>query len=261
MSILFEDIVFGPIKSRRLGTSLGINVLPTTQKICNFNCVYCECGWNKDESFINPQQQLHTRQEIKQALEKKMKEIKEEGIVLNSLTFAGNGEPTIHPEFSEIVDDVLKLRSQFYPEAEITVLTNSTGLNKTSVFDALLKIDNPILKLDAGSEEMFKSINRLNSSSVDFQKILSCLERFGKRGIIQTLLLRGNHNNETINNFSDKEFTLYLEHLKRINPRYVMLYAIDRETPEQNLEKISVPELESYAEKIRALGIEVKVYG
>lgn len=259
MSILFEDIVFGPIKSRRLGTSLGVNVLPTTKKICNFNCVYCECGWNEDNSVTD--KKLHSRAIIREALAKSLKEIKEEGIELNSITFAGNGEPTIHPEFSEIVDDVIEFRNQYHPDAKITVLTNSTNLNKPTVFDALLKIDNPILKLDAGSNEMFKSINRINTTSTSFQEILSNLKRFGEKGVIQTLLLRGKHNNEIIDNTSDEEFNLYLEHLQKINPRYVMLYAIDRETPEQNLEKLSLEELESYAEKIRALGIEVKVYG
>ena len=258
MSILFDQIVFGPIKSRRLGTSLGINVLPTEGKICNFNCVYCECGWN-EKTITN--KGLHSQEEIEIALIKKLHEIKDAGILLDSITFAGNGEPTIHPDFAEIIQVVVRLRNEFCPKAKITVLSNSTCLSKSTVFDALLQIDNPILKLDAGSEEMFRNINRLNSSSTGFNSIIDNLARFGSRAIIQTLLLRGKHHEEIIDNTSEEEFALYLEHIKRINPRYVMLYAIDRETPEQNIEKLTVEELESYAKRIREVGIETKVYG
>lgn len=263
MSILFDEIIFGPIQSRRLGTSLGVNVLPTTHKICNFNCVYCECGWNKPDTIIShdSRKKLHPRADIKEALNNKLEILKEKGILLNSITFAGNGEPTIHPDFAEIVSDTIELRDKYYPNAKTSVLTNSAYLSNSAVFDALLKIDNPILKLDAGSKEMFENINQVNSSSSDFEAILQKLIEFGNRGIIQTLLLRGKHNDTIIDNTSEKEFGLYLEHLRKINPKYVMLYAIDRETPEHNLEKLSLEELESFADKIRAIGIDVKVFG
>ncbi len=256
--MLFDEIVFGPIHSRRLGNSLGINLLPTKKKYCNYNCIYCECGWNeKDASF---KQALPSRKEVLTALEKRLIDLKEIETNIDSITFSGNGEPSIHPEFAGIIDDVIACRDKFFPNAIVTVLSNATRLYRQDIFNALQKIENPILKLDSGTEEMYKRINKPNFEVYNFSSLLENLIRFGNKATIQTLLLRGICNGEIIDNTTDKEFSAYLEHLKAIKPHLVMLYAIDRETPEKNLEKLSLSELEIYAEKIRATGIPTKTF-
>lgn len=255
--MLFEEIVFGPIHSRRLGVSLGVNVLPTEKKYCSFNCVYCECGWNVIDT--NVQVPLNKREDIRKALGKKLSENQNElNKTINSITFSGNGEPTIHPEILGIVNDVMELRDRYCPQAKISILSNSTNLVREDVFEALRKIDNPILKLDAGTEKMYETINEPVNSN--FEQIKQKLISFGNKAIIQTLLLRGEHNGKTIDNTSEEEFSAWLDTIKKIRPRMVMLYSIDRITPEKKLEKLLIPELESYAQRVRALGIETKTY-
>lgn len=256
--MLFEDIVFGPIKSRRLGTSLGINLLPTHKKLCNFNCVYCECGWNEDTKEIKDN--LHKKEDIKIALEAKLIEMRNNNISIDSITFSGNGEPTLNSEFSEIIDIVVVLRNLYAKNAKISVLSNATNLLRDDIFAALHKVDNPILKLDAGSEKMFYAINKANPQIINFQKIIDRLIAFGENAIIQTLLLRGENEGIRLDNTTEEEFGLWLEIVKRIKPRYVMLYPIDRITPESNLEKLTKEELELFANKIRTTGIETKTY-
>ncbi len=255
--MLFEEIVFGPIKSRRLGVSLGVNVLPTEKKYCSFNCIYCECGWNKIDTSI--QVPLNKREDIKAALYKKLSESTAEfNKTIDSITFSGNGEPTLHPEILGIVEDVIELRNQYCPQAKITILSNSTNLVREDVFKALQLIDNPILKIDAGSERMYKLINE--PVSCTFEQIKQKLIEFGNKCIVQTLLLRGECKGEKIDNTSEEEFSAWLEIVKQINPKSVMLYSIDRETPEKNLEKLLIPELEQYAQRVRNLGIETNTY-
>ncbi len=255
--MLFEEIVFGPIHSRRLGVSLGVNVLPTEKKYCSFNCVYCECGWNVIDT--NVQVPLNKREDIRKALGKKLSENQNElNKTINSITFSGNGEPTIHPKILGIVNDVMELRDRYCPQAKISILSNSTNLVREDVFEALRKIDNPILKLDAGTEDMYETINEPVNSN--FEQIKQKLISFGNKAVIQTLLLRGEHNGKIIDNTSEEEFSAWLDTIKKIRPRMVMLYSIDRITPEKKLEKLLIPELESYAQRVRALGIETKTY-
>ncbi len=255
--MLFENIVFGPIHSRRLGTSLGVNVLPTEKKYCSFNCIYCECGWNVVDTRINVP--FNKREDIRAALEHRLSSNTEaENTIINSITFSGNGEPTLHPDISGIVDDVISLRNKYCPQAKVTILSNSTNLVREDVFTALQKVDNPILKLDAGTEQMFKAINK--PVSAKFNDIVERLIAFGNKCIIQTLLLRGENDGVVIDNTSETEFSSWLEIVKRIKPRSVMLYSIDRVTPEKNLEKLLIPELEHYAVRIREAGIETTTY-
>ena len=256
--MLFEDIIFGPIKSRRLGNSLGINLLPTHKKLCNFNCVYCECGWNEDTKDIKDS--IHKKEDIRAALESRLIEIKEKNISVDSITFSGNGEPTIHPDFREIVDFVIELRNKYLRDAKITVLSNATTLAKEDVFEALHKIDNPILKLDAGREEMFYAISKTSPNQISFETVKQRLIAFGHNAIVQTLLMRGENDSIKLDNTSKQEFGAWLEIVKQINPRQVMLYAIDRVTPESKLEKLTIKELEFFADKVRAIGIETKTY-
>ena len=254
---LFSDIVFGPVKSRRLGVSLGINLLPTQKKVCNFNCIYCECGWNEksmDKNIILP-----TRAELKEKLEIKLMELTNSNLHIDSITFAGNGEPSIHPEFSEIVDDIIFLRNKYFPSAKTTLLSNAGLLNKDEIMQSILKLDNNILKLDCGTDKMFHLINRC-SDTIKLSEIVNNLKRFNGNLIIQTLFLRGKYLDEVIDNTSEVELKLWIEHIKEIKPQYVMIYPIDRATPAQGLEKITKTELEVIAEKLRLNGIESKVY-
>ncbi len=257
--MLFENTIIGPIHSRRLGNSLGINLLPLKRKFCTYDCIYCECGWN--EETIENKIELPSYEDVRNQLKKRIDELKAEGTVVDSFTFAGNGEPTLHPDFPKVVDLVVEIRNKYYPNAVITLLTNATQLSRPEIYNALLKLDNPVLKLDAGMAAMRNSINKPTAEKYSFDELVNNLILFGNRGIIQTLLLRGSNDGKIISNVSDEDFGEYIELLKKIRPKYVMLYAIDRATPEKDLEKLSVDELEIYAQKIRNEGIDVKVYG
>ena len=257
--MLFENTIIGPIHSRRLGNSLGINLLPLKRKFCTYDCIYCECGWN--EETIENKIELPSYEDVRNQLKKRIDKLKAEGTVVDSFTFAGNGEPTLHPDFPKVVDLVVEIRNKYYPNAVITLLTNATQLSRPEIYNALLKLDNPVLKLDAGMAAMRNSINKPTAEKYSFDELVNNLILFGNRGIIQTLLLRGSNDGKIISNVSDEDFGEYIELLKKIRPKYVMLYAIDRATPEKDLEKLSVGELEIYAQKIRNEGIDVKVYG
>lgn len=257
--MLFENIIIGPIHSRRLGNSLGINLLPLKRKFCTYDCIYCECGWN--EETIGNKVDLPSYDDVSEQLRRRISELKAEGVSVDSFTFAGNGEPTLHPDFPKVVDLVVEMRNEHYPNAVITLLTNATQLSRPEIYEALMKLDNPVLKLDAGTIAMRNNINKPTAEKYSFDELVNNLIRFGNRGIIQTLLLRGTNDGKTISNVSDEDFGEYIKLLKKIGPKYVMLYAIDRATPEKNLEKLTVDELEFYAQQIRNEGIDVKVYG
>ncbi|MCQ2303513.1 MAG: radical SAM protein [Bacteroidales bacterium] len=257
MGILFNDLVFGPLKSRRLGISLGVNLMPKAGKICSFNCIYCECGWNDDEKaahLIKPKKEA-----IEEALERKLKELKGTAIEPESITFSGNGEPTLHPQFAEIVDMVIRLRDLYCPKAVISVLTNGTMIGNDKVFNALNKIENNIVKLDGGTKECIEAIN-LPNFKFDLEKYIEQLKCFNGNLTIQTLFLRGEHNGKVIDNTTENEVNQWIEHLKAIRPKRVMMYVIERATPEENLEKISKAEMETIAEKVKSLGIETEIY-
>ena len=257
--MLFENTIIGPIHSRRLGNSLGINLLPLKRKFCTYDCIYCECGWN--EETIGNKVDLPSYNDVSEQLRRRISELKAEGVSVDSFTFAGNGEPTLHPDFPKVVDLVVEMRNEHYPNAVITLLTNATQLSRPEIYEALMKLDNPVLKLDAGTMAMRNNINKPTAEKYSFDELVNNLIRFGNRGIIQTLLLRGTNDGKTISNVSDEDFGEYIKLLKKIGPKYVMLYAIDRATPEKNLEKLTVDELEFYAQQIRNEGIDVKVYG
>jgi wyosine [tRNA(Phe)-imidazoG37] synthetase (radical SAM superfamily) len=255
--MLFNEIIFGPIKSRRLGTSLGINVLPIQTKYCTFDCIYCECGWTHADQ--EEKAKLFTRSQIREAMEKRFPELLAQNIIPESITFAGNGEPTIHPEFLGITEDTIELRNRYFPKAKLTVLSNASLIKRPHIKEALYKFDNRILKLDAGSEEMFNRINRPVRKSI-FNEILNELVSFDGNLIIQTLFFKGEHEGDVIDNTSTEEVELWLGHLKKINPRYVMLYGLDRETPTKTLVKLSKIEIDAIAKQVRAIGIKADVY-
>ena len=255
---LFHDLIFGPVRSRRLGLSLGINLLPTHKKFCSFNCIYCECGWTLSEG--SDHNELPSRAQVSEFLEQRLKELVAEDYLPDVLTYAGNGEPTLHPEFAGIVDDTIVLRDKYVPGARVSLLSNASMLGKEEVIHALYKIDNNILKLDAGTERMFRLINN-PAPDFDFQKLIGNLKSFNGKLIIQTMFLRGEYQGETVDNTTPEEVEAWIEHLMAIKPSLVMIYPIARETPLQNLQKIRPEELEAIAGKARAAGIKVKVYG
>lgn len=253
---LFDNIVFGPVYSRRLGVSLGINLLPVNNKYCNFNCIYCECGWTEKnkEKFV-----LADRNELKTRLEQKLIEIQGTVNEPDAITFAGNGEPTIHPQFAEIIDDTVELRDKYAPTAAISILSNASMLHKEKVTNALQKIDKNIQKLDSGIEETFVAINQA-SGKISLDKIIDGLLSFEGKLIIQTLFMRGEYNGKFIDNTTEEEVEAWLNIVKKVNPEYVMIYPIERGTPVKNIEKISKEKLDEIAEMVRLAGIKAEVY-
>jgi len=256
-TFLFHETIFGPLHSRRLGSSLGINLLPNNYKHCTFNCIYCECGWTDLERHSKTT--FLTSNEIAMQLEDKLKELSSNKVIIDNITFAGNGEPTIHPQFSEIINDTIRLRNIYYPKSEIAVLSNASMLQNPSIIEALNKIENNIQKLDCGSEEMFQRINK-PIKKISLSEIVEQLSRFKKNLTIQTLFLRGEYEGKIIDNTTDKEVELWLQHIKAINPLMVMLYPIARSTPASNLERIDTEELNIIAAKVEELGIKTQVY-
>ena len=252
---LFDQIIFGPVRSRRFGNSLGVNLLPVDHKICTFDCIYCECGWTEEAMSKT----LPSFQEISNHLEEQLIKMKSAGEAPDNITYAGNGEPTLHPDFSRIVDETIRLRDIYFPKAEITVLSNSSMLHRQEVLDALLRIDNNVMKLDAGSEEMFQMINQ-PKTKIDLATIVEKLKLFNGRLTIQTLFLRGAYKGKRIDNTSESEINLWLEHLREIKPARLMIYPIARETPVENIEKISIEELKKIAQKTKNAGFRTEVY-
>lgn len=257
-TFLFDKIVFGPVKSRRLGVSLGINLLPTDVKVCSFDCIYCECGWTpkKYETKVI----LPKRKEIYERLEETLKKMVVKNQLPDVITFAGNGEPTLHPEFAGIIDDTIKLRDQLTPNARIAVLSNATMLHKKPVFDALLKIKDNIQKLDSAFEETIKLLDCPNGN-FNLNKVVDQLIAFKGKVIIQTMFIRGSFKGKQIDNTNENEISAWLELIKKINPSQVMIYTIARDTPIDTLEKVSLKELNTIANQIRHIGFDVQVSG
>lgn len=255
-TVLFHSTIYGPIHSRRLGMSLGINLMPNDGKICSFDCLYCEAGFNAQGPGKDG---IPTREAVKKQLKRKFEEMKQEGQTLDVITFSGNGEPTLHPEFDKVVDDVLRLRTQYFPDAKVSVLSNSTMAGKPSVVKALLKVDNNILKLDSAFPHTFRLINRPVSPNCLPEGVIADLKRFDGQCVVQTIMLRGEFEGKRFDNTTDEELDALLSAYLEIKPREVMLYSIDRKTPAENLEKVSKEELERIAQRFRDAGIKVQV--
>lgn len=255
-TFLFDEIIFGPVNSRRLGVSLGINLLPTHSKFCNFNCIYCECGWTPGKGQMKSD--FHSVEDVILRLDRFLKEYKTNNKKIDTITFAGNGEPTLHPKFEEIIDETIRLRNLYYPKAKISVLTNATMLQSERVVRALKKIDNKILKLDSAIQETALQMNQpLGKYSI--AKIEEQFKQFDHQFILQTMFLKGSFENKLVDNTTEKEVQTYLELLARIRPQKVMVYTIARDTPVDTLEKVSAEKIDSIAERIRQLNIEVEV--
>lgn len=251
MTVIFPSPIFGPVHSRRLGVSLGINLLPADGKVCSFDCIYCECGYNAEHRAKTP---LPTRAEVYEALEAKLKDMQANGPAPDVLTFAGNGEPTAHPHFPEIIEDTLQLRDTYFPEAKVSVLSNSTFITRPAVFEALNKVDNNILKLDTVDEDYIRLVDRPNGS-YSVRRLIDKMKAYQGNCIIQTMFLKGTYQGKEVDNTSDKYVLPWLEAIKEIAPRQVMIYTIDRETPDQDLEKATPEELDRIVALIKEAGI------
>lgn len=239
-TVIYPSPIFGPIHSRRLGVSLGINLAPSDGKFCSFDCIYCECGFNADRRPNNP---LPTREEVKVALESKLKEMKENGPSPDVITFAGNGEPTAHPHFAEIIEDTIELRNHYFPNAKVSVLSNATLIHRVSVFDALCKVDNNILKLDTVCEDYINLVDR-PTGRYNLSEIIDQLKAFKGHVIIQTMFMKGTFEGKDVDNTTDEYVLPWLETVKEIAPEQIMIYTVDRETPDINLSKATHQELD-----------------
>jgi wyosine [tRNA(Phe)-imidazoG37] synthetase (radical SAM superfamily) len=258
-TFLFDSIVFGPVRSRRLGVSLGINLLPVSRKVCSFNCIYCECGWTSAGSAGSAS--MPSRSAVYEALRIKLSEMKQQGKAPDVITFAGNGEPTLHPVFSSIIDDSVALRNEFFPEAKVSVLSNGSTLRRRSVREALKRVDMNILKLDSA---LAGTVARLNQprGRVSLARFEKYVKDFEGKFIIQTLFVRGECNGQHVDNTTPEELDAWLEAVSRLRPQSVMIYTIDRDTPlGNNLRKVPGSELNAIAARVQALGISTSVSG
>lgn len=250
--MLFDSIVYGPIHSRRLGVSLGMNLMPTTAKLCTFDCIYCECGWNQPVSHPV----LPTRKQVSEALTSQLSTL---NTPLDVITFSGNGEPTLHPEFLDIIEDTCALRDQYCPNAKISVLSNSTQLGRPEVIEALRLCDNRILKLDSAIDATMQLIDQPVNPNLTVEQIAQWLSLFEGDFTLQTCFLRGEYHGQIIDNTTPAELSAWYAMVKRLHPKQVMIYVIDRATPLQTLSKVPASEMEAIAEPLRQQGIDVIV--
>jgi wyosine [tRNA(Phe)-imidazoG37] synthetase (radical SAM superfamily) len=258
-TFLFDEIIFGPVKSRRLGVSLGINLLPAKRKTCNFNCIYCECGWTRNiEKVVG---NLPRREEVYEALDLKLSGMKAKSQSPDVITYAGNGEPTLHPDFAGIIDDSITLRDKYFPKAKIAVLSNSTTITDPLVKAALLKVDMNILKLDSAFDSTVR-IHNQPGVNINVEELINNLTGFNGKLIIQTLFLKGIYNGIIIDNTTPEEVSTWLKAIERIRPSEVMIYTISRDTPEGGqLNKVPLRDLRRIAALVEKLGIKTQVSG
>lgn len=257
-TFLFEDVIFGPVNSRRLGISLGLNLVPVNRKVCTFNCIYCECGWTGNRHL--PSEGYPSRKLIAESLEKKLRELSALGSLPDALTFAGNGEPTLHPEFPGIIGDTLVLRDEHASASRVVVLSNASLADREVIREALMKADRNILKLDTGIQDTFIRLNQ-PPASISLEDIIRNLKLFSENLILQTLFVRGEYKGARIDNTTESEMKALLALYDEIRPMEVQVYTIARDTPVIGLEKIPEDELETIAIRINELGIETSVYG
>jgi len=250
-TIIYPSPIFGPVHSRRLGLSLGINLLPADGKVCSFDCIYCECGFNEDHRPALP---LPTREAVAKALEERLIQMRAEGRMPDVLTFAGNGEPTCHPHFAGIISDTIRLRNQYCPEAKVSVLSNATMIHRQTVHDALMQVDNNILKLDTIDPLYINKVDHPNGT-YDVDAIIDRMKAFNGHLIIQTMFMRGDCNGESVDNTGEEYVAPWLEAVKDIKPQQVMIYTIDRETPTQGLLKATHEQLDQIRDRVIAAGI------
>lgn len=256
-TFLFDDVIFGPVNSRRLGISLGINLVPVNRKVCTFNCIYCECGWTNQRHL--PPDGFPSRDLIARSLKQKLEELRDVAFLPDALTFAGNGEPTLHPDFPGIMDDTIRIRNEYSPDSRVVVLSNGSLAHREGIKEALSRADRNILKLDTGIEDTFRRLNQ-PPADISLEDIVRNLKLFEHNLIIQTLFIRGSHKGEIIDNTSEQEISALLALYDEIRPSEVQVYTIARDPPIESLDRIGLAELESIAARIRELGIDASVF-
>ena len=255
MTSLYDNIIFGPIRSRRLGLSLGVNLLPIDSKLCSFDCIYCECGWNDEHPG---KRRFNSRDDVREMLDTTLAKMVGEGTPPDVITFAGNGEPTLHPEFEQIINDTIALRDKHCPSAKVSVLSNATQIHRDDVRRALLRVDNNILKLDSAFNETVQLINK-PQGAYTVERTVELLKMFNGKLIVQTMFLRGEYLGKRVDNTTNEEVEAWLRLVKEIAPKQVMVYSLDRDTPCQTLEKVEKEELRAIAARVEELGIKCQV--
>lgn len=255
MTSLYDNIIFGPIRSRRLGLSLGVNLLPIESKLCSFDCIYCECGWNADH---HGKRRFNAREDVYKMLDETLEKMVGEGTPPDVITFAGNGEPTMHPDFEAIIEDTIALRDKHSPNAKVSVLSNATQIHREDVRRALLRVDNNILKLDSAFDATVQLVNK-PQGAYTVARTVELLKAFDGEFILQTMFLRGEYLGQRVDNTTEEEVVAWLRLVEEMRPKRVMVYSLDRDTPCKTLEKVEREELQRIAERVAALGIECSV--
>lgn len=255
-TFLFDDIIFGPVKSRRLGVSLGINLLPVNVKVCSFDCIYCECGFNPIK--YTEKALLPGRAEVRYNLEQKLLKMADDGVLPDVITFAGNGEPTLHSEFAGVISDTVDLRNRLAPKARIAVLSNASRLYKPEIFNALLQVDDNIQKLDSAIEKTIELID-CPKGKFSLHNVVDQLIRFQGKVVVQTLFLKGSFKGQPVDNTTEEEIVEWLQLIRKINPQMVMIYTIARDTPVDTLRKVTPEELDAIAVRVETQGHKVQV--
>ena len=256
MTSLFHDIIFGPVHSRRLGLSLGVNLLSTDSKLCSFDCIYCECGWNAEHPGGR---RFNAREDVRTQLEATLRRMVADGTPPDVITFTGNGEPTLHPEFEAVIGDTIALRDALCPSAKVSVLSNATQLHREEVRRALLRVDNNILKLDSAFDATARLMNNPQSPAYTVRGVVEQMKGFDGRLTVQTMFLRGECDGQKTDNTTEEEVSAWLRLIEEIRPRQVMVYSLDRDTPCRTLEKVPREELQAIAARVEALGIPCSV--
>ena len=249
----FDEIVFGPIFSRRLGSSLGVNLLPSKGKLCTFDCVYCECGWNKDGIA---ERRFPLLEDVEAALEEKMARAAAEGTPVDSITFSGNGEPTMHPDFPKIIDVTLRCRDRYFPNAKVSVLSNATLIGRDAVAQALMKVDNPILKIDASSDELIGMINK-PVGTYRLEDTVQAMMKFNGNFVLQTMFLKS----PDFDTASPEALARWMDIVRKVRPKEIMVYTIDRETPDKSLQKYTVDEMTDFVRPLIEEGFKIQIRG
>lgn len=255
MTSLYDNIIFGPIRSRRLGLSLGVNLLPIESKLCSFDCIYCECGWNADHPG---KRRFNAREDVYKMLDETLSKMVTDGTPPDVITFAGNGEPTMHPDFENIIADTIALRDKHCPKAKVSVLSNATQIHREDVRRALLRVDNNILKLDSAFDDTVQLVNK-PQGAYTVARTVELLKAFDGEFILQTMFLRGEYLGRGVDNTTEEEVAAWLKLVEEMRPKRVMVYSLDRDTPCPTLEKVEREELQRIAERVEALGIECSV--
>ena len=255
MTSLYDNIIFGPVRSRRLGISLGVNLLPIESKLCSFDCIYCECGWNADHPG---KRRFNAREDVYAMLDATLAKMVADGTPPDVITFAGNGEPTMHPDFESIIGDTIALRDKHCPAAKVSVLSNATQIHREDVCRALRRVDNNILKLDSAFDATVQLMNK-PQGNYTVARTVELLKTFEGELIVQTMFLRGEYLGQRVDNTTEEEVAAWLKLVAEIKPKQVMVYSLDRDTPCQTLEKVEKDELRVIAERVEALGIACSV--